>query len=108
MMTTKERAKIFMPFDAMKGLSEALREKEEMRLRVDRRILSDEESAAVNDALNSITKGMAVCVTYYNQCHEAKRYGVVKSIDYAYKFVIVNNEKILFDDVYAIEEQKDE
>ena len=102
MMTTRERAKIFMPFDAMKGLQEALREKEEKRNYVDRRVLPDEESALVNEALNCLNKGDEVTVTYYNSFREAKITGAVKSIDYAYRFVIINNEKISFDDIYSI------
>ena len=45
-MTRQERAKQFMPFDAMKGLQAALRDREERHSRVDRRVLSDEAIAA--------------------------------------------------------------
>ena len=41
-MTRQERAKQFMAFDAMKGLSEALRDREERHSRVDRHDISDE------------------------------------------------------------------
>ena len=47
-MTRQERAKQFMPFDAMKGLSEALRERghaEKMK-----NILTDEEKAEADNA----------------------------------------------------------
>lgn len=36
MITRKERAKQFMPFDAMKGLQEALRRQEEIFSRVEK------------------------------------------------------------------------
>lgn len=107
MMTTRERAKIFMPFDAMKGLQEALRAKEEKRSRVDRRILSDEEAAALNAALNKLLKGDAVRITYYRSFRDAVKEGRVDTIDYVYRFVVVNNEKIFFDDIYAISEFQD-
>ena len=41
-MTRQERAKQFMPFDAMKGLQEALRAREEQHARVEKRELSEE------------------------------------------------------------------
>lgn len=41
-MTRAERAKIFSPFDAMKGLQEALRDREERHLRVERHDISEE------------------------------------------------------------------
>ena len=41
-MTRQERAKQFMPFDAMKGLQEALRDREERHSRVERHGISDE------------------------------------------------------------------
>ena len=43
-MTRAERAKIFSPFDAMKGLQEALRDREERHLRVERHDISEEQA----------------------------------------------------------------
>lgn len=43
-MTRAERAKIFSPFDAMKGLQEALRDREERHLRVERLDISEEQA----------------------------------------------------------------
>ena len=43
-MTRAERAKIFAPFDAMKGLQEALRDREERHLRVERHEISEEQA----------------------------------------------------------------
>ena len=42
MMTRQERAKQFMPFDAMKGLKEALAIREERHNRVENRELSED------------------------------------------------------------------
>ena len=44
--TKLERAKIFLPFDALKGLKEALREKE--KILVDKKILSIEEKEKIS------------------------------------------------------------
>ena len=43
-MTRAERAKQFAPFDAMKGLNEALRDREERHMRVDKHEISEEAS----------------------------------------------------------------
>ena len=42
-MNRQERAKQFMPFDALKGLKEALKAKEEKLTRVAKRELSEEQ-----------------------------------------------------------------
>ena len=45
------RAAQFMPFDALKGLTEELRKREERHCRVEKTELSEEESALVNNEL---------------------------------------------------------
>ena len=44
MLTREERAKLFAPFDAMKGLKEALRDREERHSRVARHEISEEQA----------------------------------------------------------------
>ena len=56
--TKLERAKIFLPFDALKGFQEALREKE--KVLVDRKILSIEEKQKISNKLLQIKKGMII------------------------------------------------
>ena len=58
MMTREERAKQFMAFDAMKGLQEALRDREERHSRVDRHDISDEQIERNNLTISRIRKGM--------------------------------------------------
>ena len=45
MMMREERAKQFAPFDAMKGLQEALRDREERHSRVEKLEISEEQIA---------------------------------------------------------------
>ena len=59
-MTAIERAKQFMPFDAMKGLNEALREREEKHLRVEKRELSEEAAARLSATIGKVSRGMVV------------------------------------------------
>ena len=46
-----------MPFDAMKGLQEALRDREERHSRVERHGISEEEQEALSNVLNRLSKG---------------------------------------------------
>ena len=55
-MIREERAKQFMPFDAMKGLQEALRDREERHARVERTEISEEKTDANSAVLLKIEK----------------------------------------------------
>lgn len=102
-MTQSERAKQFMPFDAMKGLSEALREREEKHLRVEKRELSEEAAAILSAAINKVKKGMVVWVEYYRAFHEVTKQGKVTNIDLMYRYLVIDDERIYFDDLYKLE-----
>ena len=58
------RAKQFSPFAALKGLDEALAEKE--RIRVEKRLLSEERLSELNDKLLSLTVGQIITVVHYD------------------------------------------
>ena len=101
-MNRSDRAKQFMPFDAMKGLKEALREREERHNRVDKRILSDENIQKISNQLQRLSVGDCISVTCYRGFHEIVLSGKLTQIDFAFKFIYVDDEKILFDDIYDI------
>ena len=56
MMTQAERAKQFAPFDAMKGLQEALRDREERHSRVQRHDISEEQMERNSEIFAQLTK----------------------------------------------------
>ncbi len=97
-----ERAKQFMPFDAMKGLNEALREREEKHLRVEKRELSEEAAARLSSAINKVSKGTEVWAEYYRAFHEVTLQGKISKIDTVYKYLIIGEERIYFDDLYKL------
>lgn len=101
-MTQGERAKQFMPFDAMKGLQDALRQREEKHLRVEKRELSEETIEQISGQLKKIRNGDKVEVLYFNAYHELKVIGKVTKIDYAFKYIALGDERIDFDDIYMI------
>ena len=62
-MAASRRAKQFAPFDALKGLKEAIAEKE--RIPSPRRILAEDAQAELNEQLSQLRKGTMVTVVYY-------------------------------------------
>lgn len=101
-MTREQRAKQFMPFDAMKGLQEALRDREERHLRVERHEISEEDQEANSSVLTKLTNGAKVNISYYCHFHDVVRSGTITGINYAYRFLKMDDEKIFFDDIYKI------
>ena len=102
MMTREQRAKQFMPFDAMKGLQEALRDREERHSRVERHDISEEDQEENSIVLSKLINGMIVEINYYCHFHDVVRSGTVTGISYAYRFLKMDEEKIFFDDIYKI------
>lgn len=101
-MTRSERAKQFMPFDAMKGLKEALAEREEMHLRVEKRDLGEDALERINNMLIKIQKGDSVELVCYRSFHEVTIRGEVQRLDPVYKYLTVDDTRISFDDIYDI------
>lgn len=103
-MNREERAKQFMPFDALKGLKEELKKREERRLRQDREELRDEEIESLTKALNSLKNGMRVSITYYNVITE--RYVTITDtfikLYRETRIFITENFKINFDDLKEV------
>ena len=102
MMTPQERAKIFMPFDALKGLQEALRDREERYSREEKREISEERVEQISRVLQKLKPGMKVEIRYYCAFHEVKKIGIVSGIDVTYKKLKLDSEWIWFDDIYSL------
>lgn len=102
MMIREQRAKQFAPFDAMKGLAEALKEREERHTRVQKHGISEEEQEHISDLLCKVEKGSKVFLEYYADFHDREKSGIVTDINRPYRFLRVNDEKIFFDDLYSI------
>ena len=63
-MERAERAKQFMPFDALKGFREALEEKE--RIVVPKRELSEEQKEELDLKMRQVRKGDIITVEYFH------------------------------------------
>ena len=101
-MTRAERAKQFAPFDAMKGLQEALRDREERRSRTERREISEEVAERNSRILLKLERGMKAEIFCYAAFHDVVKCGTVTDICIPYHYLKLNDEKIWFEDVYTI------
>lgn len=102
MVSRSDRARQFLPFDALKGLQEALRAKE-IELE-ERKELSEEIMQELSDKLQMIKKEDNVKITYYHQ----QRYWTIQSKVISKnpiqkKLILENDIKINFIDIINIE-----
>lgn len=95
-----DRAKIFAPFDALKGFKEALKEKE--KIVVEKRIISQEEKEKIGNILKEIKKKDMVEIIYFNNGEYIKVKGIVSKIDFVYLKITIVTTKIDFNDIYKI------
>ncbi len=101
-MNKADRAAQFQPFDALKGLQEELREREERRTRVEKKELSEERVDEISSALAKIYKRMEVEVTFYCGGRYYNIKGIVMDKNDIYKYLVVGEGKIFYDDIYEI------
>ena len=92
-----------MAFDAMKGLSEALRDREERHSRVERHDISDEAIEQNSRVISALERGMTVRLEYYRAFHDAVAEGRITELSIPFKYLKLDGEKILFEDIYKIE-----
>ena len=102
MVNRIERAKQFLPFDALKGLQEALRKKERETEKVERVELSEERLEELENKFNRVKKGDIVCIKYYKNEKYVKVKGSITKMDYIKKRIQINNEDVSIYDVIFI------
>lgn len=83
-----------MPFDALKGLQEALREKE--RELEERKILSEESAFELDEQLHRLRKGSKVEIEYYKNHQYVNISGIIADIDRINKTIILNQDEYIF------------
>lgn len=101
-MPIKERAKIFAPFDALKGFREMLAEEE--IIHEDRKELSEDQIERLSQTINSLKFGMMIEVIYYvnsDACYK-KMIGIFTKLDSVYKKITVIKTKINIADIFDI------
>ena len=101
-MNRADRAKQFQPFDALKGLQEELRSREERRTRVAKRELGEEREEEISMELAKIYKRSEIDITFYRGGHYYSLQGTVAEKNDVYKYLIVGQERIYYTDIYEL------
>ena len=97
----EKRAKQFLPFDALDGLSEALHKKEvENEIKLE---LSEEQIEKISQDILSLNDKENIEVEYYNGKRYVKIKGILDRIDFVRKKLIISDKKINFSDIINIE-----
>ena len=101
-MPIKERAKIFAPFDALKGFREMLAQDEiihEPKIEPREDLICE-----LSNTINSLKVGMMIEVKYYVaecECYK-KMIGIFTKIDKVYKKITIVKTKINIEDILDI------
>lgn len=103
MMNRQDRAKQFAPFDALNGLREALAKKEYDFGKVERGEHSEELDSEISDKLSKVQRGDRIALTCYQDGYYVKVIGAVKEINTIFKYIVIGNGKVYFDDIYGID-----
>ena len=90
MVNRVARAKQFLPFDALKGLQEAIREKEVEY--EEKRDLAEDTLNDLNNKFNQIDNGSFVKITFYKNGKNSEIKGRVTNIDYIKKKIQINKK----------------
>ncbi len=101
-MNRADRAKQFQSFDALKGLQEELRSREERRTRVVKKEISEEREEQISAELAKIYKRSDVEITFYRGGHYYSLEGTVLEKNDVYKYLLVGQERIYYTDIYEL------
>ena len=101
-MSRADRAKQFSPFDALKGLREALYLKEYERNKIDRGEVQAETAEKISSILFNLEKGDRLKVKYYHDGYYRELMGPAK-LDCEHNALKINNTSIPLDDIFDID-----
>lgn len=99
-----DRARQFMPFAALKGYYELVREQE--RVAQPQHQLTEEEARELSERLSALRKGELAQVTYYDTDSYVTTQGVVTRIDTVFRILRVVKTDIPFDSILRIEAEE--
>ncbi len=100
-MSRENRAKQFAPFKTLKGLEDEISWQETVY--VDKRELTEEALAELDDKFKRVNKNDIITVIYYNKGQYLRATGMVAKIDITARIIQIINTKIKLDDIYDIE-----
>lgn len=95
-----DRAKQFMPFQALNGYFELLEEAEIYI--TEKKELNKEEERELNEVFSIIRKGSIIEIIYYDKSGYRIRKGIVNSIQKENRKIVVVKEEIFFENIWKI------
>ncbi|HOO23396.1 MAG TPA: YolD-like family protein [Clostridia bacterium] len=101
-MNRANRAAQFNPFDALKGLQEALREREEKLTREEKRELSEEQQAELSAVLSQIKRNKTVEITFYYNGRYYRHKGTVTDFSREYGYIVVDRIWIGIGEIFNV------
>lgn len=96
-----DRAGQFMPFAALKGFYDLIREKE--RVIVPKHEIAEDKAEELSDKMKLVERGMMVKVVYYSNGEYVSIEGIVTKIDLVFRKLTVVKTEIDLDDIWDIE-----
>ncbi len=102
-MTVENRAKQFAPFAAITGLDRALKKKQRELDRRERRELSEESAAELNERLRALQKGTRVTLRYYCDQEYRSLSGTVDRLEVTEGLLKLDSAQIPIADIVEIE-----
>ena len=100
-MSRQNRAKQFAPFDALKGLQNALRMKEYQAERIQKGDLQEEKISEISKFLLNCKKDTKAKVVYFVDGHNKEISGIIKPV-FEEQILEVDGKKIKFDDILDV------
>lgn len=101
MQSKLNRAKQFLPFDALTGFKETILEIQ--KVRNEKCYLSFDQINEINYKLKSVKLGNKIKVKYYYLLDYIETIGIVKKMDNYKQLLLVGNSIIFYDDILDIE-----
>lgn len=101
MVNKSDRARQFMPFDALKGYKEAIKEKQ--KVVVEKVELSEDDAIALSRKLNEIKKGDMIKVIYYLDSEYICLEGMLSKINIDERYLMIVKTKVPFIDIRSLD-----
>ena len=96
-----DRARQFLPFDALKGFKEAIKERQ--KIKVEKPVLSEEMAIELSYKLNQVKKGMIVKIVHYDNEEYIETFGMVSEFSEVFNYLKIVKKKILFENILNIQ-----
>ncbi|MBR1754079.1 YolD-like family protein [bacterium] len=100
-MPTSERAKQFMPFAALRGYYDLIKQCE--KVKEPKKELLDKDAEEISNVLNTLQKGDLVEIKYYNTDAYEEITGMISEIDKNYEVLSIIKTKIKFCDIIKLQ-----